>query len=602
MSDDLQPKLPRSAASFISHRFRRWTLDPGRFPLKSREGGSRINAMAGFQTDDLKAKIAKLHGEGEERAAERLAHELGFPYADLGKTPISLEAVRVIPEDKARDAKIACIEVLPKKIAVATANPKLPAAQQLIDELRGKYSEVKVFVVSLSSLEVAWRLYKFVKQGVRGITGEVDVTKERVEELATRLVDLKSVQSELEKADVAKASPTETIEILLGGALALRASDIHAEAEEKMAKIRFRIDGVLYDVIGDMPLVAYHPLVSRIKLLSEMKLNIRDEAQDGRFTIGFGGKEIEMRVSVIPAEFGETVVMRILDPTATTVPLPALGLRDDNLTIVKKQLARPNGLILNTGPTGSGKTTTLYAFLRAVNNSEIKIITLEDPIEYRIEGIEQTQVDEESGYTFANGLRAIVRQDPDVILVGEVRDLETADISLQAALTGHLVLSTLHTNDAVGAVPRLINLGVKAVSIGPALALVIAQRLVRVLCPDCKKEMPVAGTLKIKIKKLLDRLPAKVDKSKYQKYAIYEPKGCTKCNNIGYKGRVGIFEFLEGGPDLEQTILKEASEIALREVAARQEMVTMQEDGVLKVLEGKTTFTEVEGVTGEIEW
>src|SRR5258708_34247471 len=321
-----------------------------------------------------------------------------------------------------------------------------------------------------------------------------------------------------------------------------------------------------------------------------MMVNVRDEAQDGGFTIGLSGKEIEIRVSVIPAEFGETIVMRILDPSATTVALPDLGLRDDDLALVKKQLEKPNGLILNTGPTGSGKTTTLYAFLRTINSPEIKIITLEDPIEYRMQGIEQTQVDSKSGYTFANGLRAIVRQDLDVILVGEVRDLETADIALQAALTGHLVLSTLHTNDAVGAVPRLINLGVQTVSIGPALSLAIAQRLVRVLCPYCKKPAPKDAGVTGKIKKFFAGLPARVDRAKYENYMIYEPVGCTKCNNIGYKGRIGIFEFLEGGPDLEKTILKEASEIALRGVAERQEMVTMQQDGVLKFLLGQTPF------------
>jgi type II secretory ATPase GspE/PulE/Tfp pilus assembly ATPase PilB-like protein len=272
------------------------------------------------------------------------------------------------------------------------------------------------------------------------------------------------------------------------------------------------------------------------------------------------------------------------------------------LKLVKKEIAQPNGLILNTGPTGSGKTTTLYAFLRTMNDPTMKIITLEDPIEYRIEGIEQTQVDNEAGYTFGNGLRAIVRQDPDVILVGEVRDLETADIALEASLTGHLVLSTLHTNDAVGAVPRLINLGVKAVSIGPALSLVIAQRLVRVLCADCKKVTEVDAATAENIKKLLAALPAKVDKAKYDGYKIYAPVGCEKCNGIGYKGRVGVFEFLEGGPDLEKTILHEASEVALREVAERQGMVSMQRDGILKVLEGKTTFDEVVGATGELVW
>ena len=333
-----------------------------------------------------------------------------------------------------------------------------------------------------------------------------------------------------------------------------------------------------------------------------MKINIHSEAQDGRFTINLAGKDIEMRVSIIPAEFGETVVMRILDPSATMVGLPNLGLRADNLVFVERALARPNGLILNTGPTGSGKTTTLYAFLRSVNSPEMKIITLEDPIEYRIEGIEQTQVDEEAGYTFANGLRAIVRQDPDVILVGEIRDLETADIAMQSALTGHLVLSTLHTNDAVGAVPRLINLGVKAVSIGPALALVIAQRLVRVLCPVCKKEVPLDGVTAEKIKQLLAHLPAAVDRKPYEHPTLYAPVGCLKCNGIGYKGRIGIFEFLEGGPDIETTILHEASEVALREVAKRQGMVSMQEDGILKAIEGKTTLDEVTTVTGELAW
>ena len=563
---------------------------------------SRINAMADLETDDLKAKLAKLHREGEERAAERLAERLHLPYTDLSKKPVSLDAVRVIPEDRARNAKAASIESRAKKIAVAMANPELPAAKELIQWLESGHYEVKVFVVSLSSLEAAWHFYKFVKPETERITGKVSITKERIEELRTHLISLDAIRKEFEGLDFAKVSPVTMIEIMLGGALAMRASDIHTEAEEKTAKIRFRVDGLLHDVIDNVPPRVYQALVSRIKLLSEMKLNVHDEAQDGRFTIGLADKEIEMRVSVIPAEFGETIVMRVLDPSATRVGLPDLGLREDNLVIVKKQLERPNGLILNTGPTGSGKTTTLYAFLRTLNSPEIKIITLEDPIEYRIVGIEQTQVDEESGYTFASGLRAIVRQDPDVILVGEVRDLETADIAMQAALTGHLVLSTLHTNDAVGAVPRLINLGVKAVSIGPALALVIAQRLVRVLCPDCKKQTQPDDALKAKIKKFLDRLPAKVNKSNYANFKIYEPAGCTKCNNIGYKGRVGVFEFLEGGPDLEQTILKEASEIALREVAKRQGMVTMQEDGILKVLEGKTTFGEVENITGVIEW
>ncbi len=551
---------------------------------------------------ELQTKIAALRREGEERAAQQLAEKLGYPYADLGKMPVALDAIKVISENEARDAKIAGIEIRGRQLALVAVNPELPATKKIIDDLTKKRYEVKVFIVSPSGLASAWHFYKFIKPITENITGKVNIAKTRLADLMMRLTNIEAIKNELGELDFMKTSPGTIIEIILAGSLAMRASDIHIEAEEKGAKFRFRIDGLLYDVFSGFPVFRYGTFVSHIKLLAGMKINIHDEAQDGRFSIKLADKEIEMRVSILPAEFGETIVMRILDPKAIMVGLPDLGLREDNLVLVKKQLEKPNGLILNTGPTGSGKTTTLYAFLRTINSSEEKIITLEDPIEYRIEGIEQTQVDNEAGYTFANGLRAIVRQDPDIILVGEVRDLETADISMQAALTGHLVLSTLHTNDAIGAVPRLINLGVKSVSIGPALALVIAQRLVRVLCPSCKKPATTDDATKDNIKKFLDKLPAKVDKSKYEHYSMCEPVGCDKCNKMGYRGRVGIFEFLEGGPDLETTILKEASEVALREVAKRQEMITMQEDGILKALLGQTTLSEVVGATGQIEW
>ncbi len=554
------------------------------------------------QNEDLRVRLAKLRKEGEERAAQRLAATLNIPYADLSKVPVALDAIRLLDEKEAKDARVATIELNAHAVALAAADPEGSAVKRVAEELRGKNYEVKMVVISPSSLEAAWGFYKFIKPPEQDITGKINISKERLDELHGKLHSLDDVHGAIGAIDFNAFSPQALIEVVLAGATALRASDIHTEAEKEHAKVRFRIDGLLHDIYNDIPAHAYQAFVSRIKLLSEMKLNVRTIAQDGRFTIGLGGKEVEMRVSVIPAEFGETIVMRILDPTATMVSLPDLGLRADNFALVKKQLERPNGLILNTGPTGSGKTTTLYAFLRTMNDPTVKIITLEDPIEYRIEGVEQTQVNDEAGYTFANGLRAIVRQDPDVILVGEVRDLETADIAMQAALTGHLVLSTLHTNDAVGAVPRLINLGVKAVSIGPALSLVIAQRLVRMLCPDCKKEATLDDATRKAIDALLAKLPAAVDRAPYKDYKIYEPVGCAACNKMGYKGRVGIFEFLQGGSDLEATILKEASEIALKEVAARQGMVTMQQDGILKVLEGKTTLDEVISVTGDITW
>lgn len=558
--------------------------------------------MAVSKIGVLQDKLAKMRREAEERSAERLAKELGFIYIDLRHAPVSLEAMKLIPENDAKDAKMVAIELKLKHIAVATFDPRLSATQKVLETLKSQKYEPKIFIASLSGLRQAWQFYRFVAPETSEITGKVEIKKQRLEELSKKLSTFGAVQSEVKTLDFNNLVTTELLEIVLAGALANRASDIHLEAEEKRARIRYRIDGMLHDIYTELPLRQYHSIVNRLKLFAGMKINITGEAQDGRFTIGFASKDVEVRVSVIPSEFGETIVMRLLDPDVISVELPNLGLREDDLEIAKKHLAQPNGLILNTGPTGSGKTTTLYAFLRFINSTEVKVITLEDPIEYRLEGIEQTQVDPEVNYTFANGLRAIVRQDPDVILVGEVRDLETAEIAMQSALTGHLVLSTLHTNDAVGAVPRLINLGVKPQVIGPALSLVIAQRLVRRLCSDCKKEIKPTAELQAKIKKYLGALPARVDRTPYEKPEIYEPVGCEKCSHFGYRGRVAIFEFFESTTEFEEDILKEVSEGVLLALARKQQMVTMQEDGVLKTLSGLTSFAEVEEITGPIEW
>ncbi len=551
---------------------------------------------------NLQSQLSDMKREGEERAAQKLADKLGMGYVDLSKTPSSVEAVKLIGEQEARNGKLVAIELKSRAVALAVLDPELPAAKKAIEDLRVKQYEVKIFVASLSGIEQTWGLYKFIKPAVEVITGRIRIEEKKLEEIIERLRTFAAVQEEIQKIDFISISPLELIETVLAGAISIKASDVHFEAEEKKVKIRFRIDGLLHDMFADLPLKNYESLLSRLKLIAGLKINIKDIAQDGRFSIGLGNKEVEIRVSIIPSEFGETLVMRILDPEATNVGLAGLGIREDDLVIVNRALAKPNGLILNTGPTGSGKTTTLYSFLRHINNSETKIITLEDPIEYRLEGVEQTQVDPAAGYTFANGLRAVVRQDPDVILVGEIRDVDTADIALQAALTGHLVLSTLHTNDAVGAIPRLINLGVKPVTIGPALNLIIAQRLVRKLCPNCKKPAEVSQDITAKISKFVSALPARVDTSKFEKYTVYESGGCDACNNFGYRGRKGIFEFFESVPELEEVVLKDASEIALRKLAEKQGMVTMQQDGILKVLLGETTFHEIEGATGRIEW
>jgi len=426
------------------------------------------------------------------------------------------------------------------------------------------------------------------------ITGEVKISKTRIYEVET---EAKNIPDYKEKIQEYLDSPvTELIEIILAGAINLESSDIHIEPGEKEAKIRIRIDGILQDVLS-FDLKTYRELLSRIKLLSGVKLNIFDRPQDGRFSILIEELPIEVRVSTLPAEYGESIVLRILNPKAL-MELEALGLRKDLLNIVGEEIKMPNGMIIVTGPTGSGKTTTLYAFLRKIKKPQIKIITIEDPIEYHLKGISQTQVSPKKGYDFASGLKSIMRQDPDVILVGEVRDLETVQTALQAALTGHLVLTTLHTNDAAGVVARLTSLGAKISNIGPALNMVIAQRLVRRVCPSCKKLRKVSSEELKKLKKELSSLKIKVPKITKD---IKIPKniGCKKCNFTGYRRRIGVFEIFLVDDETEAFILKNPQIVELKKLAIKKGMIAMKQDGMLKVLQGITTIEEVERVMGE---
>lgn len=551
------------------------------------------------QVEELLSKIKR---EGEEREAQRKAAKSGLPYFDVASTPVQVDSLSLISEEKARRIKAAPFQLRDKKAAIAVYDPDSNEIKNWLKELESQGIEAKLFVASLSSLEHIWAGYKYAARPAPEITGRITIEQAHFESFVKKLTDLESVKNEIVNFDI-KTSPTsQLLEIILGGALSNRASDIHFEAEEKDVRLRYRIDGLLHDVVPDLAKEIYPSLVSRIKLLSNLKINVQDQPQDGRFTINLGQKEIEIRASIIPSEFGETIVMRVLDPSAIRLKLADLGLRPDDLEIIDRELKAPNGMILNTGPTGSGKTTTLYTFLVHKQTPEVKIITIEDPIEYHLEDIEQTQVDEEAGYTFANGLRSIMRQDPDAILVGEIRDQETAEIAIQAALTGHLVFSTVHANSASGAIPRLLDLRVKPESIGPALNLVIAQRLVRRLCGDCKIPEKISAEVKAGVDKFLRSLPPRVDKSIYKEIKIFKPKGCAKCGGLGYKGRVAIFELMEVGEAMEELISERVSEAAVQRQALKQGMVTMQQDGVLKVISGVTTLEEVEAVTGQIEF
>ena len=438
------------------------------------------------------------------------------------------------------------------------------------------------------------------------IVGELAISPPRSSHLQKEIKNVsdfkKKIEASLEK------EVTEILEIILGGAIFLDASDIHIEPEEEKAKIRIRIDGVLHDVML-FNLKSYNALLSRIKLLSGIKLNITDRPQDGRFTILLKetmaaetsrGSVIEIRTSTLPAEHGETIVLRILNPKSL-IEIESLGLRKNIAEIFNKEIKRPNGMIIVTGPTGSGKTTTLYAVLKRINKPEIKIITIEDPVEYHLEGLSQTQVDPSKGYTFANGLRSIMRQDPDVVLVGEIRDKETAEIALQAALTGHLVFSTLHTNDAAGAVARLVDLGVRPVSIAPAINRVVAQRLPRKVCKTCVKFIPPPPEDLKKIKKGLAKIKKEVLPPSFSKPNLKIPQavGCKDCNFTGYRGRIGVYETFLIDDEIERFILTSPSIVDIRELAIKKGMVLMRQDGLIKVLEGITTIEEVERVVGE---
>jgi len=427
------------------------------------------------------------------------------------------------------------------------------------------------------------------------ITGEVKVSETLFKEV-TNLIQFKAKIEEF-----LEANTTELLGIILGGTVALNASDIHVEPEEAEAKLRVRIDGVLQDVLL-VDLKLYRALLSRIKLLSGLKLNVVNRPQDGRFTILMGETVIENRVSTLPAEKGESIVLRTLNPK-NLIEIQALGLRKDLVEIFNREIQRPNGMIIVTGPTGSGKTTTLYAVLKKINSPEIKIITIEDPVEYRIEGLSQTQVDPSQGYTFANGLKALMRQDPDVILVGEIRDLETAEIALQAALTGHLVFSTLHTNDAAGAVARLVDLGVRPVSISPAINMIVAQRLPRKVCKKCAKFILASPKDLEKIKKGLTSVRKEIIPPVFfnKSFKIPQAVGCSACNSTGYRGRVGIYETFLVDDEMERFILTSPSVVAMRELAIKKGMVLMQQDGLIKVLEGVTTLDEIERVAGQVE-
>ena len=548
-----------------------------------------------FNEDKQKRKLDELMHKEEEDLVQILSAKYNIEYVNLLGTVISADALRLIDEKTAQENKVAGFSIVDKNIKIAARNPQDPGVQKVISDLKEKGYNSELFITSTQGLEKAWKIYKDLSFAYENRAGSLEISSDEINEIINQAKSLPTIISILENTTAANKTYriSRILETVVAGALAVNASDIHLEPEETYVMLRYRLDGVLQEVIR-FDLATYNLLISRVKLISGMKLNIKKDSQDGRFSIRLPIGDIEVRVSILPGAYNESIVMRLLNPKSINVPLEDLGIHPKLLAVLLKEIDRPDGMILTTGPTGSGKTTTLYAFLKRISSPQVKIITLEDPIEYHLPGIVQTQVNDK-GYTFAEGLRAVVRQDPDIIMVGEIRDNETADIAINSALTGHLVFSTLHTNDAAGTFPRLIDLGVNSKVITSALRVAMAQRLVRKLCNKCKKQITLEGRDQ---KEIEDTLASIEDKSLIpeNRTIIYTPVGCEACNKTGYKGRVGLYEAILTDDKVENAVELNPSEREIWASAKGQGLLTMKQDGVIRILNGITSLSELERV------
>lgn len=556
--------------------------------------------MIQFADDHQNDRINELRAKEAEELAQVLADKYNLPYIDLTRISVNTDALRLIDEEQAKKANAVAFSFTGETINVAIVSPNNPEVKNIVDSLSKGRMKVDLYMASLASIKKVMQRYPEISTAYVTQSGEIDISGEQIEKFTSEINSFSALAKMMTEASTEKSTTSALLELIVAGALASDASDIHIEPEDGQARIRLRLDGILTN-LSAISSHSYKLLASRIKLISNMKLNLRDLQQDGRFSIKVKGTSIEVRVSVIPGNYGESIVMRILNPEAIKVGLAELGMSPELLKVVRHELEKPHGMILTTGPTGSGKTTTLYSFLREVNKPGIKIITIEDPIEYHLDGVVQTQVEktkntegEEEAYTFNEGLKSSLRQDPDVIMVGEIRDDETAKTAVDAALTGHLVFSTLHTNNAYGAVPRLLDLGVNAKIIGSSVNLAMAQRLVRKV--DSKHDLvdptnEERNIIEKHLKTISDRGIEVPVLGKIAKPIEGEGKGGS-----GYRGRVGIFEAMKITEEIEKIITENPSEHDMERASEGQKILTMTQDGILKVVKGITTLEELKRV------
>lgn len=529
--------------------------------------------------------LIKLHLIDEKELVSALSQGLGLPPIVLSRYTIDSQVLKLIPKHTAKHYQIIPISKIGNTLTLAMADPLNIFAIDDVKTLTG--FEINPIIAQQGEILEAIEKYyeepasQVIEEIIRDIQGEkIELIKQDKEEL----LDVKELSRLIQETPIIRLT-----DMLLERSIEMKASDLLIEPLEKTMRIRIRVDGVLRTI--ESPPKQFHPsIVSRVKVMADLNIAEHRLPQDGRFKVKLRDREVDFRVSILPSAFGEKVALRVLDKSTATLDLDILGFDEKTLEIIKKCSRRPHGMILACGPTGSGKTTTLYSILKFVDTPTDNIITVEDPVEYQLEGINQVSIREEIGLTFANSLRSILRQDPDTIMVGEIRDFETVDIAIKSALTGHRVLSTLHTTTAPGSVVRLINMGVEPFLITSSLICIIAQRLVRKICNHCRESFSPTNTI-------LSKLQLKPS----DKIALYKGKGCSKCFNSGYMGRTVLAEVLALSPPIKELILEREQEHKIKNVARLEGMQTLREDGLLKCFSGTTTLEEVFRVTAPDE-
>jgi len=516
--------------------------------------------------------LVRLGYATEEDVASTLSEQMGLAFIDLSTYQVDKEVMGIIPEKIARRFNAIPLFKVGNMVTVAMENP---LDIQSVDEIN-RITGLEIQPVFGTTSAISNAIDKYYGTGGELKEAIENIEEEQAQEQAQQVIEIDETKEQ-------KDSPAiKLVNLIIAQSVKDGASDIHFEPEEKQLNIRARVDGVLYEIKPFPPKNLESAIISRIKIMCGMNIAEKRLPQDGRIKAKVAGKNVDMRVSSFPTIYGENIVIRILDRSNVLMNMNQLGLEETILNVLKEVVESPNGVVLVTGPTGSGKTSTLYSFLATINSKDRNVLTMEDPVEYRLAGVRQSQVDAKAGLTFAVGLRSIVRQDPDVILIGEIRDLETAEIAIQSALTGHLVFSTLHTNDAPSAATRLIDMGVEPFLISSSLKCVVAQRLVRVLCPKCKESYTPTS-------ELLEKLGF----SSVSSYTFFREKGCDNCKNTGFKGRIGIFEIMMANDEIKEMIVRKESANQLMKAAVRSGMKILRQDGLRKVINGETSISEV---------